>query len=405
LQLRIQSRFAAIIEAYPRMLWLLAFGSFLNLAGLSFFWPLNNVYIHNQLGRPLTVAGLVLFFHSGGAALGQLVGGRLYDRIGARPVMLVGLFGATFLTGLLGFFESWPLYVTVMIGFGFAASLAFPAINALAARAWPGQGRRAFNFIYVANNLGVAVGTSLGGLIANHSFTMAFLAASVIFLLFALFVLAFVREERFAAMGAPAPERETVLAEPEPAIPWLPVNALFLAFLSCWLIYVQWQGAVAVHMTANGHNLGSYAVLWTLNGLLIFAAQPLLTVVVRRVRHSAAQMALGTLLYAFAFGILLITNAYPIYVLSMVILTFGEMLVWPAIPAAVARLSPPSKRGTLQGIILAGSTGGRMLGPLVGGILYDNAGFPTLMIVMVAGLTLPLLAIALYARTQPVGAE
>lgn len=400
-----RNRIAAITDAYPRMLWLLAFGSFLNLAGLSFFWPLNNVYIHNQLGRPLTVAGLVLFFHSGGAALGQLAGGWLYDRIGARPVMLAGLFGATLLTGLLGFFESWPLYVAVMIGFGFAASLAFPAINALVARAWPGQSRRAFNFIYVANNIGVAAGTALGGLIADRSFAMAFLTASGIFLLFALFVLAFVREERFTAMGAPAPERETARAEAEPPIPWLPLGALFVAFLTCWLIYVQWQGAVSVHMTANGHDLGAYSVLWTLNGLLIFAGQPLIALVVRRVRHSAVQMALGTALYAVAFGVLLTSNAYWIYVLSMVFLTFGEMLVWPAIPAAVARMSPPSRRGTLQGLILAGSTGGRMIGPLVGGMLYDRAGYATLIVVMVAGLVVPVLAILLYARTQPAGSE
>jgi MFS family permease len=405
LRLRMQTRLAAITEAYPRMLWLLAFGSFLNLVGLSFFWPLNNVYIHNHLGRPLTVAGLVLFFHSAGAALGQLAGGWLYDRIGARPVMLAGLFGATILTGLLGFFESWPLYVAVMIGFGFAASLSFPAINALVARAWPGQGRRAFNFLYVANNIGVAAGTALGGFIADRSFAAAFLAASATFLLFALFVLAFVREDRFTAMGAPAPEREAARTEPESPIPWLPLSALFVAFLGCWLIYVQWQGAVSVHMTANGHDLGAYAVLWTLNGLLIFAGQPLISLVVRHIRHSGAQMALGTALYAVAFGTLLTTTAYPIFVLSMVVLTFGEMLIWPAIPAAVARLSPPSKRGTLQGLILAGSTGGRMLGPLLGGMLYDNAGFATLITVMVAGLVVPLLAIAFYARTQPVSAE
>jgi MFS family permease len=395
----------ALFDAYPQMLWLLAFGSFLNLAGLSFFWPLNNVYIHNQLGRPLTVAGLVLFFHSAGAALGQLSGGWLYDRIGARPVMLTGLFGSTLLTGLLGFYESWPLYVAVMIGFGFAASLSFPAINALVARAWPGQGRRAFNFIYVANNLGVAVGTALGGLIADRSFALAFLSASGIFLLFALFVLVIVREERFAAMGAPAPERAAAAAEAEPPIAWAPLGALFVAFLTCWLIYVQWQGAVSVHMVANGYDLGAYSVLWTLNGLLIFAGQPLLSQVVRRIRHSAAQMALGTALYAGAFGILLLSNAYSVYILSMVVLTFGEMLVWPAIPAAVAKLSPPSKRGTLQGLILAGSTGGRMVGPLLGGVLYDNAGFGPLMAVAAASLVVPLLAILFYARTQPAGFE
>jgi MFS family permease len=123
--------------------------------------------------------------------------------------------------------------------------------------------------------------------------------------------------------------------------------------------------------------------------------------VVRLVRRSAAQMVLGTLLYGVAFGVLFTSTRYPIFVTSMVILTLGEMLLWPAVPAAVARLSPPSRRGTLQGLILSGGTFGRMLGPLLGGLLYDRAGFHTVLAVMVAGLLVPLAAIAVYARTQP----
>lgn len=402
--MEVRRRIAALTDAYPRMLWLLAFGSFLNIGGLSFLWPLTTIYMHEHLGQPLTVAGLVLLFHSGGAALGQLAGGWLYDRIGARPVMLSALFASSLLTGLLGFFDAFPLYVAVMIAFGFTASLVFPSINALVAKAWPGGGRRAFNFLYVANNIGVAFGTALGGLIAGRSFAMAFLSASGLFLLFALFVLFTIRDRK-AMEGTPSPEATAELAAAregrEAPVPWLPIGALFVAFLALWLIYVQWTATVSVHMKANGHELASYSMLWTLNGVLIVLGQPLLAAVVRYVRRSSAQMLLGTVLYAVAFGVLLTSTRYPAFVTSMVILTFGEMLLWPAVPAAVARLSPPSRRGRLQGFILSASTFGRMLGPLVGGLLYDHFGFATLAAVMAAGLIIPLMAFALYGRTQP----
>jgi len=388
---------------YPPMIWILAAGSFLNIAGLSFVWPLTTVYIHDYLGRPMTTAGVVLLFHSGGAALGQLAGGWLYDRIGARPVMLSGLFASALLTGVLGFYESWPLYIGVMIGFGFTASLIGPAINALVARAWPGGERRAFNFVYVATNIGVAVGTALGGFVAERSFAMAFLFASLTFLLFALFVIFAIREgrERTAEALSTAATTESAAAreEGEGALPWMPLASLFVAYLTLWLIYVQWQSQVSVYMRDHGHSLASYSVLWTMNGLLIFVGQPLLALTLRFVKRSASQIALGTILYAGAFGMLLTGTDYGIFVTSMVILTFGEMLVWPAIPAAIARLSPPSRRGTLQGLIMSGATFGRMLGPLLGGLLYDNAGFATMITVMTAGLAIPLIAIGLYART------
>ncbi|MFZ5826418.1 MAG: MDR family MFS transporter [Bacillota bacterium] len=403
--MQLRPRIAALIDAYPRMLWLLAFGSFLNIGGLSFLWPLTTIYMHEHLGQPLTMAGLVLLVHSGAAALGQLAGGWLYDRIGARPVMLTGLFASASLTALLGFFDAFPIYVAVMIAFGFSASLVFPSINALVARAWPGGGRRAFNFVYVANNVGVAFGTALGGLIAGRSFALAFLSASAVFALFALFVLFAIRDPR-AMEGTPSAGVTAELAAAregrEAPVPWLPIIALFIAFLTLWLIYVQWQASVSVYMKASGYELAAYSVLWTMNGVLIVAAQPLLSLVVRYLRRSSAQMLLGTALYAAAFGVLLTSTSYWVFVASMVILTFGEMLLWPTMPAAVARLSPPSMRGRLQGFILSGATFGRMLGPLVGGLLYDNAGFAILLVVMVAGLSIPLAAIALYGRTQPV---
>jgi len=394
----------ARFDAYPRLLWMLGIGNFLNSVGFAFIWPMTTIYIHDYLGRSMTVAGVVLLFHSAGAALGQLVGGWLCDRIGARPVMLSGLVASALLTAMLGLYEAWPIYVAGMILFGFAVSLPGPPINALVARAWPDGGRRAFNFTYVAHNVGVAVGTVLGGLLADVSFALAFFGATALFGLFALFTLVAIRPERAdwqeGAEGATARSG----GGPEWPVPWLPIAALFVAYLCLWLIYIQWQVGGSVHMQAIGYDLSAYSVLWTLNGALIFLGQPLLAWVVRHVRRSVGQMSLGVVLYALSFGLLLTSSHYGVFVASMVLLTFGEMLLWPIIPASVARLSPPTRRGTLQGFILSGATFGRMLGPLLGGMLYDAAGFHAQIAVMGAGLVVPLLAVLLFQRTQPAAA-
>nr|WGD57404.1 hypothetical protein P5626_15600 [Bacillus subtilis] len=49
----------------PRALKILVIGMFINVTGASFLWPLNTIYIHNHLGKSLTVAGLVLMLNSG----------------------------------------------------------------------------------------------------------------------------------------------------------------------------------------------------------------------------------------------------------------------------------------------------------------------------------------------------
>lgn len=397
-------RIRTVVAEYPRILWFVGFGAFLNVLGLSFIWPITTLYIHQHLGRPLTVAGWVLLLHSGGAAVGSLVGGYLFDRIGARRVMLLGLLCSTVLIGLPGLVTSWPLYVAVMVLFGVSATMVFPAMNALSARAWPAGGRRAFNFIYVWHNLGVAAGTAMGGLVAQRSFQLAFLSAAAMSLVFAVFVYLTIHDDGGAAAAA---QREVAAAEQvgDGAVPWLPVGALFAGFLMCWLIYVQWQTPIPVYMTSHGYSLAAYSFLWTLNGLVIVLGQPVITLLLRVVRSTAGQLQVGVLLLAAAFGLLLMPGGYAIFVAAMVTLTLGEMLLWPGIPAAVDQVAPPARRGFLQGVIGSAATAGRMLGPLTGGMLYDTVGYRPLLVLMTALLAVPGLCFLLYGRVAPQTAD
>ncbi|MGZ4107157.1 MAG: MDR family MFS transporter [Tumebacillaceae bacterium] len=402
--------FVSKIQSYPKILWLLGIGCFLNIGALSFLWPLNSIYIHVHLGKPLAVSGFVLLLNSAGGSIGQLLGGTLFDRIGARPVLLLGLLSSATIIALPGLISSWPLYVTVMCLFGFTASLSAPAMYALASRSWPQGGRRAFNFLYVANNLGVAVGTAIGGVIASHSFHLAFLSASCTFLIFLCFVFAFIRDPKPTTLSsdnkpqsqqqaAVTDELAATIAPDDRKIPWLPVGALFVGCVLLWVVYVQWQASVSVHMQDNGIPLTKYSVLWTLNGLVIFLGQPLISAVMRVFRTFASQIFLGSFLYLCVLLLLISSNNYSIYIVAMVILTLGEMLLWPVIPAAVAQLSPPSRLGFLQGFIGSAATVGRMLGPLIGGLLYDNTSFHTLLLVMMCILIVPVICFTIYAKT------
>ena len=58
----------------PRALWLLVIGILVNITGTSFLWPLNAIYIHDHLGKSLTVAGIVLTLNSAASVIGNLVG-------------------------------------------------------------------------------------------------------------------------------------------------------------------------------------------------------------------------------------------------------------------------------------------------------------------------------------------
>ncbi|NLK10400.1 MAG: MFS transporter, partial [Staphylococcus equorum] len=59
----------------PKSVWWLVIGMALNITGSSFLWPLNTIYMNEQLDKSLTMAGFVLMINSFGMVIGNLLGG------------------------------------------------------------------------------------------------------------------------------------------------------------------------------------------------------------------------------------------------------------------------------------------------------------------------------------------
>jgi predicted MFS family arabinose efflux permease len=137
--------------------------------------------------------------------------------------------------------------------------------------------------------------------------------------------------------------------------------------------YAQWQSAVAVYMVAQGFSSAACGVLWTLNGIIVVALQPLATAVVRRLRLER-QLLLSAVLYGVAFAALLFGHYYAAFVGGMAALSAGEVFERPASPALMAAIAPPGQAGAYQGIVGTFIMGGRMAGPVLGGFVYDAAG-------------------------------
>lgn len=64
-------------------------------------------------------------------------------------------------------------------------------------------------------------------------------------------------------------------------------------------------------------------------------------------------------------------DTFLMFMLGMVILTIGEMFVWPAVPTIANMLAPKGRTGVYQGIVNSTATLGRAIGPLLGGFLVD----------------------------------
>ncbi|WP_324668724.1 MFS transporter [Geochorda subterranea] len=381
------------LDEMPAVVPVLALGGLVFTFGSSFVWPVTTIYIHFVLGRSLAMAGLVLMLSSSSSLAGQLAGGAAFDRWGGRRVLLVGLLLRAAAQTVIALVPLWPVYVAAMMLDGWSYGLVDPATNALVSRAWPEGGRRGFNFLYVARNAGVALGTAFGGLVAGYSFTAAFLANAAASLAYAVMVWRRVPAhlpEPVTTRRAPSPdspaaaEVRALALGTHPAVsgrwPLAAMGALVVGVGLVWMAYGQWQAVISVYMQELGYPLASYSVLWTLNGVLIVGSQPLVGWVTRRGLSSVtAQMLVGTALFAASFVLVWRWPLYPGFVLGMVVLTLGEVLAFPAFPAAAAVLAPPARQGFFQGLVGGAVSAGRMLGPLAGGALYDRLSPPVVL--------------------------
>ncbi|WP_077614916.1 MDR family MFS transporter [Caenibacillus caldisaponilyticus] len=368
----------------PKSLWFLLIGVVINTTGSSFLWPLNTIYIHDVLGHSLTFAGSILMLNSAAGMAGNMVGGMLYDKIGGYRSVLGGLFFTTAAGGLLVFFHGTLSYSILLVFIGFGTGMIFPPIYALAGSVWPEGGRRPFNAVYVAQNLGVALGTSFGGFVAGVSYTYTFAANALLFLCYTVFAgVAYRNIEPKKRVGALWPPRSAKAAAPaRQKEPLIALGILCIGLVLCWLAYVQWSSTIAAYTQTLHIPIARYSLLWTINGLLIVLGQPIVSWVTQKMPSLKAQMLTGIAIFALSFFILFFARTFAGFALAMVVLTFGEMLVWPAVPTIASRLAPEGKAGFYQGVVNSAGAAGRMIGPLVGGILVDVLNMHALILIL-----------------------
>jgi len=381
----------------PRNLWLLIIGMAINVTGASFLWPLNTIFIHDHLGKSLTVAGIVLMLNSAASVIGNLMGGFLFDKIGGYRSILSGIVLTLIALIFMIFFHDWPTYVLLLTMIGFGQGIVFPAMYAMAGAVWPEGERRAFNAIYVAQNVGVAVGSALGGIVASISFEWIFLANALLYIVF--FMISFIGFRHIHVYKGTQTSILNHSSQIQSKQKFMALVTVSFGYLLAWVAYSQWASTFSAHSQKVGITLNEYSLLWTVNGTLIVLGQPLLSSFVKRFAKTLKiQMIIGFSIFILSFMVIAKATAFTGFLMAMIILTIGEMFVWPAVPTIANKLAPKGREGFYQGFVNSTATGGRMLGPLIGGLIVDLYGIHLLFVIVIALLCIGLVTTIIYDR-------
>lgn len=367
---RIVAAYRSAFSGLPREVWLLAAVSFVNRAG-TMVLPFLALYLVRQIGCTPAEAGVVLSLYGAGGIVGSLLGGALVDRVGSRVVQASSLL----LNGLglfaLGLLSTRAQIAALAPALGLVTELFRPAnAAALAAVAEPAVRARSFALGRFAINLGMAIGPTIGGLLATFDYGLLFVIDGATCLLAAAVLLA--TSPRRPSVSSARPEREAPTGRhPARDLPFLATCLLFFAFAS---VLFQLLGTWPLYLRESfGLGEDRIGLLFGVNTLCIALFE---MISIQRIgsRPPLPFVALGSLILCASFALLPLGHGFGWAATTVLVWTAGEILSMSLASSFVSARAGPGRLGAYMGFYLTAFSSAFVAAPAVGTRVYERFG-------------------------------
>ena len=346
----------------PRPFWYLVAGTFVNRIGFV-VEPFLALYLSGPRRLTPATVGVVLACFGAGSFVSQIVGGYLADRVGRRATLVIGMAGTAASFVILASVRNLVLIAVATALSGLLIDVYRPALSAAVADLVPAHARaRAYALIYWAVNLGVAVAGILGGLLADRSYWLLFLADAATCLGFAVIIARAVPETRPAAPSGGSGGYVDVLRDGV-------AMGLFLSILLSSVVYMQQLVTLPLAVRASGLSAGAYGLIYAMNPVAVIVAQPLVLRLIDRLR-AVPTVAASSLILGVGFGLTAFARSVPAFAATVVVWTIGEIGFNAVVPALIASIAPAHLRGRYNGLVGMAFGASSLLGPLAGTWLF-----------------------------------
>jgi len=374
-----QPGLVATLRTFPRPVWVLCGGSFLNKFG-TFVIPFLALYMTRK-GFSIAQAGLAISAFGLGNFTASIIGGHLADTIGRRKTIVFSMATVAVSMLLLSQARTFPAILAFTALTGLTGEIYRPASSALLADLVPAGERVTVYAIYrLSFNAGWAFGPATAGFLATRSFTWLFIGDAATSLLFGL----------VAWFALPAGLRVgEVQAKWGVALKHIISDRRLLQVLAASFVialgFFQFTSSYALEVTAHGFSNSVYGALVSLNGVLVVLFELPMTGLTRRF-PARRVIAIGYLLIGVGFSLNAFASSILAFAFAMTIFTLGEMVAMPVSSAYIADLAPPHLRGRYMGTFAFSWSIALMIGPPAGMALFGVSPFALWMACGVLGL-------------------
>ncbi|MFL5488914.1 MAG: MDR family MFS transporter [Gemmatimonadaceae bacterium] len=356
----------------PREVWLLFITNLINRAGMMVL-PFLIVYLTRELRFTPGEAGLAFALYGGAAIVTGPIAGKLSDRIGALPIMRASLLLSGMVVLLFPLARGHASVYAITVLWASCAEAYRPASLAAITHVVSAEQRKAaYALNRLAINLGMSIGPALGGFLAAVSFRAMFVVDALTTIVAGL-VLSLSAWQSPTRSQPDGPESEPRI-DPESLLRDGRLMVFLTATLLVGIVFFQHESALPLFMVQYLRlSPAFYGMLFTINTLLIVALEVPIN---RATAHwpNAWPLFAGCMLFAIGFGALAVVSSASGILVTVVLWTFGEMMLFPAMAAHLGDIAPENRRGAYMGAYSMALSVSLTLGPWIGTQLLGSTG-------------------------------
>lgn len=361
---------------------------FLVMVGFGIIIPVLPFYAE-EVGASPTELGLLMAVYSFMQLVFAPMWGRISDRIGRKPVIVIGISGLAISFFLMGLStQLWMLFAARIIG-GFLSSANMPTIMAYVADTTTPENRgKGMGIIGAAVGLGFIFGPAIGGIFSKTSLTTPFYLAGALSVLTFLLVLFFLKESL-------SPESRKQQSDKKTSIWKEFTGSASILFIMQLFISLSMSGleATFAYFAAKRANLDTVQLgyIFMIMGLVGALVQGGLVGRLTKKYGEGVVIQGGIIISAIGFGLILLVDSFTTAAIYLTIFGVGNGVIRPSVSALITKTSTAG-HGSSTGLLSSFDSLGRIIGPPLGGWLFSiQAGLP-----YISGVVLSIVAFIFY---------
>ena len=364
-----------VYNEYPRAFWIYNIIVFIDRLGGFMLYPFFALYLTQKYDIGMATVGLIFAVFSITGMVGSALGGAIADRMGRKTVIIFSLILSSLSALGMGLAPTIGIFMAVIVLVGTLSSIGHPAHEAVVADLLPPEKRaEGYGIIRVVFNLAVIIAPPIAGLLIANSYLTLFIVDAVISLISASIVLLALPETKPQVHAHVKPETmKQTFAGYGRVFKDTPFVAFIGVTIMMTLVYMNMNSTLGVYLR-DQHGLPEfrYAMLLSINAIIVVFLQFWVT---RRLQSYKPflMMAAGSLLYAIGFAMYGFVTGFALFVVSMIIITIGEMVVTPFQQSLVASFAPEDMRGRYMAVSGLSWSISFTVGPYLAGLLLESS--------------------------------